>query len=256
MFATFQKGIIHLGVLVLVVFGLVAATAVGILASNNNSNDGNRSLSTRLICISNPTSSKCKPIGPPVVLEPKPISPKGPCYPYGDVDGNGKVEDADAVAILQHVAGIKPLGKDFQKVADVNKDGKVDSIDAQLIKQYLSGKLTTFPACPPAISSVKPVPFRVRSGQLVDVYGANFGSNKGKVIFEYTTIPNQGVYFCQFEKSTVWTNSYIGCSSPFWSRDNRTMKVSVLSSDGRVSSPYSVWTGEATQSATPSSSLR
>ena len=63
----------------------------------------------------------------------------------GDVDGNGKIELADAQMILDHEA--KQLNHGLSLlVADVSGDGVIDSNDAVLIQQYLAGKFTKFPA--------------------------------------------------------------------------------------------------------------
>ena len=56
---------------------------------------------------------------------------------YGDVDGNGKVEKADATRLTQYLAGwsvgISKVG------SDVNKDGKTDGKDVVLIRRCLEG---------------------------------------------------------------------------------------------------------------------
>ena len=63
----------------------------------------------------------------------------------GDVDGNGKIELADAQMILDYEA--KQLNHGLSLlVADVSGDGVIDSNDAVLIQQYLAGKFTQFPA--------------------------------------------------------------------------------------------------------------
>ena len=63
----------------------------------------------------------------------------------GDVDGNGKIEPADAQMILDYEA--KQLNHGLSLfVADVSGDGVIDSNDAVLIQQYLAGKFTQFPA--------------------------------------------------------------------------------------------------------------
>ena len=82
-------------------------------------------------------------------LRPSPAissSVKGPCYPVGDVDGDGVLKANDATAILNYVAGLKP-SPFYADRADVNKDGKITAVDAQLIQQYLAGSIKTFAAC-------------------------------------------------------------------------------------------------------------
>ena len=63
----------------------------------------------------------------------------------GDVDGNGKIELADAQMILDYEAKQLDNGLSLL-VADVSGDGIIDSNDAVLIQQYLAGKFTRFPA--------------------------------------------------------------------------------------------------------------
>ena len=63
----------------------------------------------------------------------------------GDVDGNGKLEPADARMILDYEA--KLLNRELRVlIADVSGDGVIDSNDAVLIQQYLAGKFSKFPA--------------------------------------------------------------------------------------------------------------
>ena len=62
----------------------------------------------------------------------------------GDVDGNGKLEPADAQMILDYEA--KNLTRELDlPVADVSGDGVIDSNDAALILQYLAGEIEAFP---------------------------------------------------------------------------------------------------------------
>ena len=63
----------------------------------------------------------------------------------GDVDGNGKIELADARMILDYEAKVLDHGLSMF-AADVSGDGVIDSNDAVLIQQYLAGKFTKFPA--------------------------------------------------------------------------------------------------------------
>ena len=55
----------------------------------------------------------------------------------GDVDGNGKVEPADVLTLVNHLIGKTP-GSYNATAADVNKDGKVDITDlVALIKKLI-----------------------------------------------------------------------------------------------------------------------
>ena len=63
----------------------------------------------------------------------------------GDVNGDGKVDQADAEMILAYEAKLleQPLS---EKTADVSGDGVIDSNDAALILQYAAGTIREFPA--------------------------------------------------------------------------------------------------------------
>lgn len=51
----------------------------------------------------------------------------------GDVNGDGQVDEKDAMAIMDHLAGTTPLDEDALKRADVNGDGEVSYLDAMKI---------------------------------------------------------------------------------------------------------------------------
>ena len=51
----------------------------------------------------------------------------------GDVNGDGKVDEKDAMAIMDHLAGTAKLDEDALKRADVNGDGEVSYLDAMTI---------------------------------------------------------------------------------------------------------------------------
>jgi len=63
---------------------------------------------------------------------------------YGDVDGNGKVEAADALEVLKSVVGKVTLTEDQSKAADVDGSGKVDAADALDILKKVVGKIEKF----------------------------------------------------------------------------------------------------------------
>ena len=66
----------------------------------------------------------------------------------GDVNGDGKVDQADAQMILDFEA--KRIDRELSlKTADVSGDGVIDSNDAVLILQYAAGTLKEFPAAAP-----------------------------------------------------------------------------------------------------------
>ena len=51
----------------------------------------------------------------------------------GDVNGDGQVDEKDAMAIMDHLAGASQLDEDALKRADVNGDGEVSYLDAMTI---------------------------------------------------------------------------------------------------------------------------
>jgi len=62
----------------------------------------------------------------------------------GDVNGDSKIDSADAGLILRYDAGIINLVQTQIDISDINKDGKVDSADAGLILRYDAGIIQNF----------------------------------------------------------------------------------------------------------------
>jgi hypothetical protein len=58
----------------------------------------------------------------------------------GDVNGDGDVDIADAVCIVNHIVG-KPNSVFVEAAADVNNDGDIDIADAVHIVNYVVGKI-------------------------------------------------------------------------------------------------------------------
>jgi hypothetical protein len=61
-------------------------------------------------------------------------------YLKGDVNGDGEVDIADAVCIVNHVVG-KPTPAFNDKAADANGDGDIDIADAVRIVNLVVGKI-------------------------------------------------------------------------------------------------------------------
>ena len=61
-------------------------------------------------------------------------------YKKGDVDGDGVVDLADAVLVINHYVG-KPVNKFVTKAADVDGDGVIDLADAVRIINFYVGKV-------------------------------------------------------------------------------------------------------------------
>ncbi len=66
--------------------------------------------------------------------------------PAGDVNGDGKIDTNDAIAVMRYDALLETLSDEALAAADVNGDGKVDIIDVILILQYDSEIISEFPA--------------------------------------------------------------------------------------------------------------
>ncbi len=64
---------------------------------------------------------------------------------YGDVDENGTVNVADALAVLKSVVGSLKLSDQQQKLADVDGKGGVQVTDALLILKKVVGSIDAFP---------------------------------------------------------------------------------------------------------------
>ena len=75
-------------------------------------------------------------------------------YVKGDVDGDGVVDLADAVLVINHYVG-KPVATFNDKAADVDGDGVIDLADAVLIINYYVGKIDTLA---PVMEFVGPEP--------------------------------------------------------------------------------------------------
>jgi hypothetical protein len=64
---------------------------------------------------------------------------------YGDIDGDGKVTEADGQMVMQAGTGAIELTSTQRIAADVNGDGYCDSSDALLIWKYADGTIDKFP---------------------------------------------------------------------------------------------------------------
>ena len=64
---------------------------------------------------------------------------------YGDVNGDGKINTADAAITYASVNKKITLKEEQLKAADVNGDGKVNAADAAIIYAYVNKKIAQFP---------------------------------------------------------------------------------------------------------------
>ncbi len=73
-------------------------------------------------------------------VEPEPVE-----YDYGNIDGQGQPNAADALLVLKTVVGKETLTEQQVILADVDGNGDVNATDALIILQYTVGKIKVFP---------------------------------------------------------------------------------------------------------------
>ena len=56
----------------------------------------------------------------------------------GDINGDGKIDSADILLIMNHISGAEELTGDMLKRADINSDKSVNSNDAYALVQYVN----------------------------------------------------------------------------------------------------------------------
>jgi hypothetical protein len=66
---------------------------------------------------------------------------------YGDINGDGKLNVSDVVALRLYAEGGYPLAPDRAPAMDVNGDGVVSGADAMCLFAYVAGALEKIPAC-------------------------------------------------------------------------------------------------------------
>lgn len=68
-----------------------------------------------------------------------------PSAQLGDLSGDGYIDAADALLILQSSVGLRALSAEQQALADVSGDGYIDAADAILILRYAAGLIDALP---------------------------------------------------------------------------------------------------------------
>lgn len=61
---------------------------------------------------------------------------------YGDINGNGQIDNIDFIRIKKHLLNTITLSGPYKEAADINKNGELDNIDFIRIKKYLLGDNT------------------------------------------------------------------------------------------------------------------
>ncbi|NOR84751.1 hypothetical protein GQ473_01405 [archaeon] len=77
-----------------------------------------------------------------------------PCGFYGDLNGDGQINDVDATMISEYVAGSRDFTTNQVVRADLNENGRVDIGDVSAIAYFVAGNIDTFSIC----SSLKKAP--------------------------------------------------------------------------------------------------
>lgn len=165
----FKKGLIHLGVLVLIVFSLLAVTAVTMSARHSTK----KRPFTFVRKSPSPKPSvppKQSPQTSPQAAGNLSTQRKPPCvwgelvpgtvltHRYGDIDLDGYVTANDSLLVLQITSGkfnVRPGEEFLYERVDVDdtrfrtrsSKSDVTSKDAQLILQYNSALIDSFPVC-------------------------------------------------------------------------------------------------------------
>lgn len=155
------KGAIHIGIIILLLFVLTAIFSISISATNTTQGRPFGINLRQALCRQNstsfcefnillpssaPSSSQSNENSQQPTENQAPLG-TGPCFPKGDATGDGILNDFDAQAVLNHIAGTKLIISRFQDQSDVNGDKSITVTDATLIRQYLASRISTFPTC-------------------------------------------------------------------------------------------------------------
>lgn len=60
-----------------------------------------------------------------------------PAMTYGDINGDGKISNADLVLLQKQILGIEELTKDGLAAADVNRDGSISNVDLVMLQKHI-----------------------------------------------------------------------------------------------------------------------
>ena len=91
-----------------------------------------------------PTPTPTSEPTPTPTTEPTPTPTQEPEVMIGDLNGDGKINTADAVIILKIAAGMIAQDEYNTIAGDCNHDGKVNTADAVLILKYAAGMIEKF----------------------------------------------------------------------------------------------------------------
>ena len=60
----------------------------------------------------------------------------------GDINGDGKTNSADALAVQRHIVETRVLEDVYLEAADINQDGRVNSLDVLYVQKHIVGSYT------------------------------------------------------------------------------------------------------------------
>ena len=60
----------------------------------------------------------------------------------GDINGDGKTNSADALAVQRHIVETRTLENVYLEAADINQDGRVNSLDVLYVQKHIVGSYT------------------------------------------------------------------------------------------------------------------
>jgi hypothetical protein len=81
-------------------------------------------------------------------------SKASPCPPYGDLNNDGYITNADITAVENCMLGLSCTTEQLRR-ADVNNDGSVDMGDVIKIERYIEGLDTTFDVCGTGLNNIQ-----------------------------------------------------------------------------------------------------
>lgn len=70
---------------------------------------------------------------------------------YGDVNGDGRVNSFDCIALSKHIFGQESLSKSQIEACDVMQDGAVNIADVIILRKYILGSYESLPITPDMI---------------------------------------------------------------------------------------------------------
>ena len=154
--------------------------------------------------------------------------------PYGDLDGSGVSDAADALRVLQASVSLVVLTAQEQILGDVNMDGVNNAADALLILQHSVGLLDTFGA------EGQSYALNPYTGELNDTASAPEQTLTGIVTTMQMQQMYSGMYALPSDAVMVYVPSlsYVGQAFDSWKQGQSAMRVDYMLSAGRDDGEY------------------